>query len=145
MFGHFGFRYVPAVVDHSDDMPCAGNFLLHQGIQRRIAITIVHENGPDLMWRDVKELVVGRIRNTPEWKDPDSENTVLSLNLLPAHYIQYPGDDRVFFRFEAAWDSSLHNSMLLNRITPYGEKVYMTISAYLDVSDTSLPSLQRKR
>ena len=79
---------------------------------------------------------MGRIRNTPEWKDPDSENTVLSLNLLPAHYIQYPGDDRVFFRFEAAWDSSLHNSMLLNRITPYGEKVYMTISAYLDVSDS---------
>ncbi len=49
--------------------------------------------GPDLMWQDVKELVVGRIRNKLEWYEPDGENTVLSLNLLPAHYIQ-PNDDR---------------------------------------------------
>jgi len=41
---------------------------------------------------------------------------------------------RTLFRFEAAWDSSLHNSPLLNRVTPSGEVVYMTISAYLDVS-----------
>ena len=43
-------------------------------------------------------------------------------------------DDRVIFRFEAAWDSSLHNSLLLNRVTPAGETIYMTISAYLEVS-----------
>lgn len=41
---------------------------------------------------------------------------------------------RTFYRFEAVWDSSLHNSLLLNRVTPYGEKIYMTLSAYLEVS-----------
>jgi Kinesin protein len=41
---------------------------------------------------------------------------------------------RVMFRCEAAWDSSLHNSSLLNRITPSGETVYLTVSAYLEVS-----------
>lgn len=40
---------------------------------------------------------------------------------------------RTFYRFEAVWDSSLHNSLLLNRVTPYGEKIYMTLSAYLEV------------
>jgi len=40
---------------------------------------------------------------------------------------------RVYFRFEASWDSSLHNSALLNRVTPCGEKVYITVSAYLEV------------
>ena len=40
----------------------------------------------------------------------------------------------VFFQFEAAWDSSLHNSAMLNRVTSYGEKVFMTLSAYLEVS-----------
>ncbi|XP_064643159.1 kinesin-like protein unc-104 isoform X6 [Lineus longissimus] len=129
-------EYLPAVVDHSEEMPCTGTYLLHQGIQRRLAITIVHENGPDLIWRDVKELVVGRIRNTPDYHDLDSENSVLSLNLLPAHYLQQPNDDRVFFRFEAAWDSSLHNSPLLNMVTPYSEKIYMTLSAYLEVRTT---------
>jgi len=83
-----------ANVDHSEDLPGTGTFLLHQGIQRRIALTIVHENGPDLIWQDIREMVVGRIRNTSEWKEPDVEHTVLSLNLLPAHYIQQNGDDR---------------------------------------------------
>lgn len=45
---------------------------------------------------------------------------------------------RTFYRFEAVWDSSLHNSLLLNRVTPYGEKIYMTLSAYLEVSFLSL-------
>ena len=40
---------------------------------------------------------------------------------------------RVFFQFEAAWDSSLHDSPLLNRVSPHGENIYMTISAYVEV------------
>lgn len=40
---------------------------------------------------------------------------------------------RSFYRCQATWDSSMHNSLLLNRVTPCGEKVYMTISAYLEV------------
>lgn len=42
---------------------------------------------------------------------------------------------RTFYRFEAAWDSSMHNSLLLNRVTPYGEKIYITLSAYLEVRE----------
>ncbi|XP_038061971.1 kinesin-like protein KIF1A isoform X8 [Patiria miniata] len=127
-------EYLPAVVDHSDELPCSGVYLLHQGIQRRIAITVIHESSNELIWRDVRELVVGRIRTTLEVTEPDHELSVLSLNLLPAMYIQQPGDDRTCFRFEAAWDTSLHNSVLLNRMTPYGERVYLTLSAYLEVS-----------
>lgn len=46
--------------------------------------------------------------------------------IFPAH--------RSFFRFEAAWDSSLHNSTLLNRVTQTGETIYITLSAYLEVT-----------
>lgn len=53
-------EYVPAVVEHSDELPCRGLFLLHQGIQRRIRLTIVHEQVPEIKWKDVKELVVGK-------------------------------------------------------------------------------------
>lgn len=129
-------EYVPAVVDHSEDMPCTGTFMLHQGIQRRLAITITHEQGPDFFWKDIKELVLGRIRTTPDFREYDTEHTVLSLGLFPACYIQQPTDDRVFFRFEAAWDSSLHNSTLLNRVTSSGERVYLTMSAYLEVDNS---------
>ncbi|XP_041378535.1 kinesin-like protein unc-104 isoform X3 [Gigantopelta aegis] len=133
-------EYVPAVVDHISDMPTHGVFMLHQGIQRRIRITIVHEHQPDLIWKDVKELVVGRIRNTLEYHDFDGEMTVLSLGLFPAHFLQYQNDDRVFFQFEAAWDSSLHDSTLLNRVTQCGERVYMTLSAYLEVDNSAQPA-----
>ena len=66
--------------------------------------------------------------------DDDEDGSILSLGLFPGEILEIPGDDRTMFRFEAAWDSSLHNSLLLNRVTPSGETVYMTISAYLEVS-----------
>ena len=81
-------------------------------------------------------------RVTPESDiDDDHDGSVLSLGLFPGEYLDSStalsgsgmADDRVFFRFEAAWDSSLHNSLLLNRVTPAGETIYMTISAYLEV------------
>ncbi|XP_015436633.1 PREDICTED: kinesin-like protein unc-104 isoform X1 [Dufourea novaeangliae] len=137
-------EYVPSVVDHSDDLPCRGLFLLHQGIQRRIRITIVHETAFELRWKDVRELVVGRIRNTPEPEEEDNDSSVLSLGLFPGEYLEVPGDDRYMFRFEAAWDSSLHNSALLNRVTAYGEQIFMTISAYLELENCGRPAIITK-
>lgn len=82
---------------------------------------------------------VGRIRNTPESDDEDdNDGSVLSLGLFPGEYLETPGDDRCMFRFEAAWDSSLHNSPLLNRISANGEQIFITISAYLEVMLFSL-------
>ncbi|XP_053983683.1 kinesin-like protein unc-104 isoform X17 [Hylaeus anthracinus] len=137
-------EYVPSVVDHSDDLPCRGLFLLHQGIQRRIRITIVHEPASELRWKDVRELVVGRIRNTPEPEEEDNDSSVLSLGLFPGEYLEVPGDDRCMFRFEAAWDSSLHNSALLNRVTAYREQIFMTISAYLELENCGRPAIITK-
>ncbi|XP_055706379.1 kinesin-like protein unc-104 isoform X9 [Phlebotomus papatasi] len=138
-------EYVPAVVEHSDDLPCRGLFLLHQGIQRRIRITIVHEPTPEVKWKDIRELVVGRIRNTPESADEmDDDSCVLSLGLFPGEVLDVPGDDRSFFRFEAAWDSSLHNSSLLNRVTQAGETIYITLSAYLELENCARPAIVTK-
>lgn len=138
-------EYVPVVVEHSDELPCRGLFLLHQGIQRRIRITIVHDQAAEIRWRDVRELVVGRIRNNPESEDDeDNDNSVLSLGLFPGEYLEIPGDDRTMFRFEAAWDSSLHNSPLLNRVSAQGEQIFMTISAYLELENCGRPAIITK-
>jgi kinesin family protein 1 len=53
------FRYAPVTVDHSDDIPCSGRFILHQGIQRRIGITLCHETNTELIWKNVREVVIG--------------------------------------------------------------------------------------
>uniref|UniRef100_A0A4W6CDF0 plus-end-directed kinesin ATPase n=1 Tax=Lates calcarifer TaxID=8187 RepID=A0A4W6CDF0_LATCA len=130
-------EYIPAVVDHSGGLPCHGTYLLHQGIQRRITVTLIHEKGSELHWKDVRELVVGRIRNKAE-VDDSAADAVLSLNIISAKNI------KTFYRFEAVWDSSLHNSLLLNRVTPYGEKIYMTLSAYLELDHCIQPAIITK-
>ncbi|XP_035994067.1 kinesin-like protein KIF1A isoform X8 [Fundulus heteroclitus] len=144
--------YIPAVVDHRAGMPCHGTFLLHQGIQRRIRVTIAHETGNDIEWKEVKELVIGRIRNTPEADETIIDPNILSLNILSSGYFWPKHDDnvslgvdhRTFYRFEAAWDSSMHNSLLLNRVTPYGEKIYITLSAYLEMENCTQPTVITK-
>ncbi|XP_020566739.1 kinesin-like protein KIF1A isoform X6 [Oryzias latipes] len=144
--------YIPAVVDHRGGMPCHGTFLLHQGIQRRIRVTIAHETGNDIEWKEVKELVIGRIRNTPEADETIIDPNILSLNILSSGYFWPKHDDnvslgvdhRTFYRFESAWDSSMHNSLLLNRVTPYGEKIYITLSAYLEMENCTQPTVITK-
>ncbi|XP_070278667.1 kinesin-like protein KIF1A isoform X12 [Myotis yumanensis] len=144
--------YIPAVVDHRGGMPCMGTFLLHQGIQRRITVTLLHETGSHIRWKEVRELVVGRIRNTPETDESLIDPNILSLNILSSGYIRPAQDDRVsfgndtrtFYQFEAAWDSSMHNSLLLNRVTPYREKIYMTVSAYIEMENCAQPAVITK-
>uniref|UniRef100_A0A8C8J9H1 plus-end-directed kinesin ATPase n=1 Tax=Oncorhynchus tshawytscha TaxID=74940 RepID=A0A8C8J9H1_ONCTS len=172
--------YVPAGVDHRGGMPCHGTFMLHQGIQRRITVTIVHETGEDIVWKDVQELVVVLLLfiifilfffplllffffllillliffllllllflllNSPEGDDTIIDPNILSLNILSAGYVRPMQDDRTFYRFEAAWDSAMHNSLLLNRVTPYGEKIYMTLSAYLEMENCTQPTVITK-
>ncbi|XP_016527620.1 kinesin-like protein KIF1B isoform X18 [Poecilia formosa] len=137
-------EYIPAIVDHSAGLPCHGTYLLHQGIQRRITVTLIHEKGSELHWKDVRELVVGRIRNKAE-VDDSAADAVLSLNIISAKNIKSSHNtNRTFYRFEAVWDSSLHNSLLLNRVTPYGEKIYMTLSAYLELDHCIQPAIITK-
>ncbi|KAM8927081.1 kinesin-like protein KIF1B isoform 4-T4 [Pelodytes ibericus] len=137
-------EYIPAVVDHSGGLSCQGTFLLHQGIQRRITVTIIHEKGHELHWKDVRELVVGRVRSKAEVDDAAAD-AVLSLNIISAKYLKSSYSfSRTVYRFEAVWDSSLHNSLLLNRVTPYGEKIYMTLSAYLELDHCIQPAVITK-
>ncbi|KAJ8360794.1 hypothetical protein SKAU_G00173190 [Synaphobranchus kaupii] len=137
-------EYIPAVVDHTSGLPCHGTYLLHQGIQRRMTVTLIHEKGSELHWKDVRELVVGRIRTKPE-VDDTAADVVLSLNIISAKNMKSShNSNRTFYRFEAVWDSSLHNSLLLNRVTPYGEKIYMTLSAYLELDHCIQPAIITK-
>lgn len=129
-------EYIPVVVDHHDETPCRGTFLLHQGIQRRIRISIIHDADHSIHWKEIKELVVGRVRATPECHedfDDDDDESVLSLSLFPGEHL-YDNEGRCVYRFEAAWDTSLHNTLLLNRVTSHSERIFLTMSAYLDVS-----------
>uniref|UniRef100_A0A8C5AJQ4 plus-end-directed kinesin ATPase n=1 Tax=Gadus morhua TaxID=8049 RepID=A0A8C5AJQ4_GADMO len=142
--------YIPAAVDHRGGMPCHGTYLLHQVRPRpltsdclsvSISLSLSLSLGGVLVVGALGWLCVpGRLRNTPEADETIIDPNILSLNILSAGYVRPTQDDRTFYRFEAAWDSSMHNSLLLNRVTPYGEKIYMTLSAYLEMENCTLPT-----
>ncbi|EHH21830.1 hypothetical protein EGK_04983 [Macaca mulatta] len=136
--------YIPAVVDHRGGMPCMGTFLLHQGIQRRITVTLLHETGSHIRWKEVRELVVGRIRNTPETDESLIDPNILSLNILSSGYIHPAQDDRTFYQFEAAWDSSMHNSLLLNRMTQTTSQVLNPAPCLSQMENCTQPAVITK-
>lgn len=132
-------EYNPVFVDRSDPEPHNTAFLLHQGIQRKLCITLVHEEDPLIVWGDVREVLVGRIRTSPEAQidEDDSNLNAQSLAIFSGKYLKQPIDGRVVYRLEANWDTSLHNTTLLNRITPFDERVYITVSVYIDLQGSS--------
>jgi kinesin family protein 1 len=94
--------------------------------------------------RNLFLFLTGRIRGQRDSVFDESDGQVLSLNIISAHYIQKQHDERTFYHFEVAWDSSLHNSLLLNRCTSSGNSVYLTISSYLEMEHSFQPAIITK-
>lgn len=68
------------------------------------------------------------------------KDKVLSLNVISSQYITKPNDDRIYYRFEVAWDSSMHNSSLLNRVTQSKDWIYVTITSYIEIDNCLEPA-----
>ncbi|KAI8097252.1 uncharacterized protein BX664DRAFT_356510 [Halteromyces radiatus] len=125
-----------------------GIFLLKQGQQRRIVLTIKHdwilpnknttldgdeENEHDRKCGDGLVLWIGDIRlrqdnttlddNTPSVSKSITSSSCQDLS-IPLVVINKAKDCLVL---EGAWDSSMHNSLLLNRLTEPGQTVDLTI------------------
>lgn len=167
-------RSVSGSIDSGNEQPL---FLLRQGVQRRLRISITHRQLPNSQflcglqvgWLRAAELVLGRVRSSPllplDFND-ELDESVVSLPLFQGEYVPEPGQlngdsnvkngstgqkmearsesplsDQVpqngrllRFQFEAAWDTSLHNSLLLDRVGEGNQRaVYFTLSAYLEV------------
>ncbi len=65
---------------------------------------------------------------------------MLSLSVISSKYIQKQDDERTYFQFEVAWDSSMHNSVLLNRVTPGKDWIYTTITCYIEMENFIHPA-----
>jgi kinesin family protein 1 len=167
-------RSLSGSLDGTNEQPL---FLLRQGVQRRLRISITHRQLPEsrfscgqqVDWLRAAELVLGRVRSSlllsPDFND-ELDESVVSLPLFQGEYVPEPGqfngtksstcnkDGRsgsplsdqvpqngrlVRFQFEAAWDTSLHNSLLLDRVGEGSQRaVYFTLSAYLEVGNRFL-------
>lgn len=122
--------YQPVEVTQTSELD-TGTFQIHQGLQRRIVINLTHSSGDALPWGDVTAVRVGKIRlvdsagKTPDMGANEPDIT-LKLSSSPV-FRDNPNGTRSIAIF-SQWDSSLHNSLLLDRVTAEKYRVQMTIT-----------------
>ncbi|CAN8106118.1 unnamed protein product [Discula destructiva] len=123
-------EYVPMEVAQRGELD-PGTFQLHQGLQRRITINLSHSSGDVLPWDDVVAMRVGKIQLVDAaGKKPDmgtvSPNIALKMASKPV--FRYNANGTRTVTINGQWDSSLHGSLLLDRVTGEKYRVQMTIS-----------------
>lgn len=108
-------------------------FYLTQGVQRRVDVCLSHECGEELRWDRVVDLQIGQI-----CRDGDQAHTVplppVSLEMLPWFVSQGSGDERSSLHMAGRWDSSRHDTVELNRITPPRDRIALTLSITIEVA-----------
>ncbi|KAK3377951.1 hypothetical protein B0H63DRAFT_547572 [Podospora didyma] len=122
--------YVPVEVTQTSELD-SGTFQLHQGLQRRISINLTHSSGDALPWDDVASLRVGKIQLLDSaGKTPDMSSVTpdLPLKLSSKPVFRTNANGTRTIAILGQWDSSLHNSLLLDRVTADKYRVQMTLS-----------------
>ncbi|KAK3839567.1 MAG: hypothetical protein JOS17DRAFT_679007 [Linnemannia elongata] len=108
----------------------SGAFQLRQGLQRRIILSLSHTSGRQFQWNKVSGIQVGNVRlvdNKGRTTDSPARDDI-SLNLVPGQKVEYPTDGTSDLVVQASWDSTLHDSLFLNRVTASGTRVLLTLT-----------------
>ncbi|CEF75555.1 hypothetical protein FGSG_10189 [Fusarium graminearum PH-1] len=122
-------EYSPVEVTQTSELD-TGTYQLHQGLQRRIGINISHSSGDALPWGGVTAVRVGKVRLVDSaGKTPDmgANEPDISLKLSQSPIFRDNANGTKSLTIYAQWDSSLHNSLLLDRVTQDKYRVQMTI------------------
>ncbi|PKS07716.1 hypothetical protein jhhlp_006324 [Lomentospora prolificans] len=138
-------EYVPVDVMQVGEMD-AGTFQLHQGLQRRIAINVTHSSGDTLSWDDVASLRVGKIqlldqtgKATDKATEASSAPLDISLRLSTKPIFRNNANGTRSITLFGQWDSSLHDTPFLDRVTAEKNRVQMTISWEIGSSKLAEP------
>ncbi|GAA5817369.1 hypothetical protein MFLAVUS_010913 [Mucor flavus] len=124
-------QYVPVQVIHSNDKQHQDVFCLRQGLQRRIAFTLSHDSGKQFEWLDIKDTKIGNVRLV------DSKGRVtespphdpVDIHLFTSQMqIMFERNGMSQLTAQGPWDSSLHDSLFLNRVTASGQRIRLTLS-----------------
>ena len=118
---------VPVVTHGSLD---SGSFSLHQGLQRRIVLSLSSNSGKQLPWTEVTRIRLGNVRllDNKGRLHESSSKSMVTLPLLQDQPVEFKPDGTSSLTATALWDSSVHDSILLNRVTAAHQRVYLQLS-----------------
>jgi len=121
--------YLPVeVIQQSETDP--GLFQLRQGLQRRVQLNLTHNSGDAFQWSDISQLRISQVRLLdPRGKTPDmsSPTREIKLNTVLGPVVKKNPDGTGTIGVVAQWDSSLHNSIYLDRTTADKYRVQMNL------------------
>ena len=121
--------YLPVEVMQTSDVD-KGTYQLHQGLQRRIVINLTHSSGDALPWQDVSGLRVGRVQLVDHaGKAPGLSSPVVEipLKVVSKPIVKQNSNGTSNVIVVGQWDSSVHGSLALDRVTPDKYKVQMAL------------------
>jgi hypothetical protein len=138
--------YEPVNVQYlsSDDL---GSFLIHQGLQRRIEIKVTHTSGESLPIKFIKSFTLSDVRKTSikskkNCNQSYSNSQSKSVTLMPLKNQtreKYKGGKRSIVS-TYSWDSSLHDSLLLNKETEKDSKILVKVEFDVGFEGQQTPS-----
>jgi len=132
------YQAVQVTAQHSLD---SGLFTLHQGLQRKILLVLISNSGRQLPWSLVPLLRLGSIRlsDSNSRIQQMSANVMVDLKSLRQLEVEYRPDGTSRIGVEALWDSGVHDSYLLNRVTTASQRVLLQMQWAVDIDNCQDP------
>ncbi|KAH9483011.1 Kinesin-like protein [Psilocybe cubensis] len=132
--------YIPVPVLSQGNLD-PGVFSLHQGLQRRIVISLSSNSGQQLPWQEFTKVRIGNVRllDAKGRIHDSSSKALVTLPLLQDQIVEFKPDGSGTLTGEALWDSSVHDSVLLNRVTASNQRVMVQITWAIAVEICSDP------
>lgn len=127
-------HYAPVPVISSGALD-PGSFSLHQGLQRRLSLTLTSNSGHQLPWKELTRIRIGNIRLLdPKGRMHESTSKdMIELSFVKDQELGFKPDGTGLLSAEASWDSSVHDSALLNRITSANHRILLQLNWHVSV------------
>lgn len=122
-------EYAPVEVVQAGTLD-QGAYQLHQGLQRRVVVSLTHSSSDALPFSEVTGLKAGEVRMVDaegKLQDSDAGQRDVVLPLVSPAQIRTNSDGTTSAKLIAQWDSSAHGSMLLDRPTTEKYKVQLSL------------------
>ncbi|CAE6516175.1 unnamed protein product [Rhizoctonia solani] len=133
-------EYMPVPVQSQGHLD-PGVFCIHQGLQRRLTLTMVTNSGRQLPWVQITRARAGNIRLLdPRGQVQDSPSKdFYDLKLLKDQPAALNTDGTSTLTVNALWDSSVHDSLLLNRVTAANQRILVQVQWFVEVESCLEP------